>query len=86
MSDLNHGGLTTSQVGSKGTIIEVVEEALKWRLEANNKKQNEIVDEVQEKVLEQKRGFEVLSAECNTEFMEIKNQIVEAASDVLLQV
>lgn len=77
MSDLNHGAsntkLTTSQVGSKGTIIEVVEEALKWRLEANNKKQSEVVDDVREKVLEQKRGFEVLSAECNTEFMEIKN-------------
>lgn len=28
-----------SGAGGKGTIIEVVEEALKWRLEANNRKQ-----------------------------------------------
>ena len=28
-----------SGAGGKGTVIEVVEEALKWRLEANNRKQ-----------------------------------------------
>ncbi len=39
IDDLNGGpGLSASQAGTKGTIIEVVEEALKWRLEANNRK------------------------------------------------
>ena len=68
MSDLDHGptaGKLTNSVGSKGSIIEVVEEALKWRLEANNKKQSEVVDDVRERVHEQKRLLEVLSSECN---------------------
>ena len=72
--------------GGKGTIIEVVEEALKWRLEANNRKQQEIIDSMGEKVAEQKRTVDLLSNESSTEFLELKNQIVEAASDVLLQV
>lgn len=39
-----HASMTSSHgVGTKGTIIEVVEEALKWRLEANNKKQGETI-------------------------------------------
>ena len=86
LAGIQKGGhsIEASQAGAKGTIIEVVEEALKWRLEANNRKQLELMDELIEKVGEQKRFIEVLSAESNTEFMEIKNQIVEAASDVLL--
>jgi len=43
-------GLTASQAGTKGTIIEVVEEALKWRLEAYNRKQAEIMDDLVEKI------------------------------------
>ena len=42
-------------VGTKGTIIEVVEEALKWRLEANNKKQGETLNDLQERFNDQKR-------------------------------
>ena len=34
----SHASLVANHAGSKGTIIEVVEEALKWRLEANNRK------------------------------------------------
>ena len=45
----SHLGLVSS-TGTKGTIIEVVEEALRWRLEANNRKQNEIFEDLQEKV------------------------------------
>jgi len=30
---------------TKGSIIEIVEEAMKWRLDANNKKQFEVLDE-----------------------------------------
>ena len=75
-----------SQVGSKGTIIDIVEEALKWRLEANNKKQAELIDDVHEKVTEQKRMMDLMTTESNNEFLELKNQIVEAAQDVLLQV
>ena len=48
MSDLKAGGHTglTNSVGSKGTIIDIVEEALKWRFEANNKKQAELIDDM----------------------------------------
>ena len=42
-------------VGTKGTIIEVVEEALKWRLEANNKKQGETLNDLQDRFNDQKR-------------------------------
>lgn len=87
MSDLKtQHGVSVSQVGSKGTIIDIVEEALKWRLEANNKKQAELIDDVHEKVTEQKRMMDLMTTESNNEFLELKNQIVEAAQDVLLQV
>ena len=46
----SHAGLVANAAGSKGTIIEVVEEALKWRLEANNRKQAEVIDSLAEKV------------------------------------
>lgn len=72
--------------GTKGSIIEVVEEALKWRLEANNKKQNELMEGLIEKVNENKRLVDVLSGDNGAEILEVKNQIVEAVSDVLLQV
>ena len=49
-----HASMTSSH-GTKGTIIEVVEEALKWRLEANNKKQGETIQDLQERFSEQKR-------------------------------
>ena len=75
-----------SQGGKKGTIIEIVEQALKWRLEANNKKQAEAMEDLIEKVGQQKRQYELISTESTNEFMELKNQIVETASDVLLQV
>ena len=39
LASKSHAGLVANHAGSKGTIIEVVEEALKWRLEANNRKQ-----------------------------------------------
>ena len=39
LASKSHAGLVATHAGSKGTIIEVVEEALKWRLEANNRKQ-----------------------------------------------
>ena len=80
----SHAGLVANHAGSKGTIIEVVEEALKWRLEANNRKQKEIIDSLEEKVTEQKRTIDIISNESSSEFLELKNQIVEAASDVLL--
>lgn len=70
--------------GTKGSIIEVVEEALKWRLEANNKKQNELMDGLIDKVNENKRLVDVLSGDNGAEILEVKNQIVEAVSDVLL--
>lgn len=72
--------------GTKGSIIEVVEEALKWRLEANNKKQNELMGGLIDKVNENKRLVDVLSGDNGAEILEVKNQIVEAVSDVLLQV
>ena len=86
LASKSHAGLVANHAGSKGTIIEVVEEALKWRLEANNRKQQEIIDSLAEKVTEQKRTIDLISNESSTEFLELKNQIVEAASDVLLQV
>ena len=46
-----HASMTSSH-GTKGTIIEVVEEALKWRLEANNKKQGETIQDLQERISE----------------------------------
>ena len=83
--DLNTGpGLTSSQAGTKGTIIEVVEEALKWRLEAYNRKQAEIMDDLVEKITQQKTAVDMLQNDSNTEIIELKNQIVDAASDVLL--
>lgn len=75
-----------SQGGKKGTIIDIVEESLKWRLEANNKKQAEVMEDLVEKVGQQKRQAELISTESTNEFLELKNQIVETASDVLLQV
>lgn len=60
-------------VGTKGTIIEVVEEALKWRLEANNKKQGETIQDLQERFSEQKRQLDMLSNEHSNETLEIKN-------------
>ena len=38
LASKSHAGLVSNHAGSKGTIIDVVEEALKWRLEANNRK------------------------------------------------
>ena len=70
--------------GTKGSIIEVVEEALKWRLEANNKKQSEIMENLVDKVNENKRLVDMLSSDNSAEILEVKNQIVEAVSDVLL--
>ena len=71
---------------SKGQIIEVVEEALKWRMEASLKRQIEVYEELDEKLGDQKLAFEVLSTETNTEFIALKNQIVEAAGEVLHQI
>ena len=73
-----------SQAGKKGTIIEIVEEALKWRLEAYTKKQAEVIDDLAIKVTATKRQQELVSSESTNEFMELKNQIVDAAADVLL--
>ena len=74
------------QAASQGKIIEIVEEALKWRLEASQKRQQELIAEVTEKIAENKQAFQVLSSESNTEFISLKGQIVETAADVLRQV
>ena len=84
LASKSHAGLVANHAGSKGTIIEVVEEALKWRLEANNRKQAEVIESLVEKVGEQKRTVDMITNESSSEFLELKNQIVEAASDVLL--
>ena len=73
LASKSHAGLVANHAGSKGTIIEVVEEALKWRLEANNRKQQEIIDSLAEKVTEQKRTIDLISNESSTEFLELKN-------------
>ena len=39
-----------------------------------------------EKVGNQKRAFEVLTTETNTEFIAVRNQVVETATDVLTQI
>ena len=44
------------------------------------------MDDVAEKIAEQKRAIDIMQAENSSEFLEIKNQIVGACSDVLLQV
>ena len=44
----------------------------------------EVVDALAEKVTATKRTVDMMSAENTNELLEIKNQIVEAASDVLL--
>ena len=84
MDDVKNNHHSLLQSGSKGSIIEVVEEALKWRLEANNKKQDEVIGELVELVNENKRHIVGLSGNQNTELSEVKNSIVEAVSDVLL--
>ena len=69
-----HASMTSSHgVGTKGTIIEVVEEALKWRLEANNKKQGETIQDLQERFSEQKRQLDMLSNDNGNEILELKN-------------
>ena len=78
--------LVANAAASKGQIIEVVEEALKWRMEASLKRQIEVYEELDEKLGDQKLAFEVLSTETNTEFIALKNQIVEAAGEVLHQI
>ena len=37
-----------------------------------------------EKILAQKKAFEVLTTETNTEFVTVRRQMVETVSDVLL--
>lgn len=86
LEDLKNPNLTAAQAGSRGSIIEVVEEALKWRLEANNRKQAELMEELVEKTTANKKHIEVLQNASNNEFIEIKNQIVEAVADILTQV
>ena len=58
--------------GIKGTIISVVEDALKWRLEARHKKTQEFFDSLTEKVSHYRRAFEVLSSETASEFTVLK--------------
>ena len=60
------------QATLKGTVVEVVEEALKWRLEAQSKKTKEFFDELSDNVGHYRRAFEVLSNETATEFTQIK--------------
>ena len=70
----------------KGSIIEIVESAMKWRLEANNKKQLEVMEELAEKVRKNKHLVDMVASDNNAELLEVKNQIVEAVADVLQQV
>lgn len=70
----------------KGTIIEVVEDALKWRLEAHDKKNQEFFDQVTDKIGHYRRAFEVLSSETAQEFASLKAQMVETSGEVLLKV
>ena len=67
-------------------IIEIVEEALKWRFQAQERKLNEQVMQLEEREGKMRRDFKDLNQECHGEFMEIRNQIVEVTSEVLVQV
>ena len=74
------------QATLKGTVVEVVEEALKWRLEAQSKKTKEFFNELSDNVGHYRRAFEVLSNETATEFTQIKESVVDVSAEVLMQV
>lgn len=82
MSHIGHdktagsAALVANMAATPGSIIDVVEEALKWRLEANNKKTQEQLDDFEQKLGQNKRILDMLSEEVGSEIAEIKNQIV----------
>ena len=63
-----------------------IEEALKWKLEASNRKLVDRVAYLEERTAQSKKLIEIITNECHTEFQDIKNQIVEVTTDVLSSV
>ena len=64
--------------------MNVVEDALKWRVEAFERNQKDVIAELQGKVAAQKKAIDMLVGKARTDVSEIKAQIVEAASEVVV--
>ena len=77
----------TPMVGiSDKKLAQKVEDVLKWKLEASNRKLNDRVASLEEKQHQQRRMVEVVTNECHDEFQLIKSQILDITTDVLTQV
>lgn len=66
--------------------MNALEESLKWKLEAQNRKQSEFLAQMDERITHNKRVTDAITDQCHSEFAGIKNQIVEVTADVLIQV
>ena len=77
------GEIQTSQ---NNPLMKALEESLKWKVEAETRKQSEMIAQIEERLSQNKRVFESMTDQYQNEFNGIKNQIVEITADVLVQV
>ena len=70
--------------GKDNPFLNAVEESVKWKIEAQNRKQNEWTAQIEERISQNKRFIDSITEQCHNEFNGIKTQIVEVTADVLV--
>ena len=71
---------------SHGAIVEIVEEALKWRIQAQDRKVAERMSVLEDKISQNKESIQKIETLGHTDLNELKNQLIDVSSEVLLQV
>ena len=66
--------------------MNALEESMKWKIEAQSRKQSEMLAQMEERIQQNKRTSDAITDLCHNEFNDIKSQIVEITADVLVQV
>jgi hypothetical protein len=67
-------------------LTQKIEEQLKWKMEAHNRKITDRVQTLEERQMQTKKMLDIVTNECHEEFQLIKTQMIEVTTDILHQV